>query len=311
MVGANSRCGVPATRHCWGVVLALLVTLLLPLAAAAQSVVPIPALDSPVVDTTDTLDAESRQTLEAQARAVQQRQGSQLQVLMVPSTGPEDIAQYAQRVFDAWKLGRAGVDDGVLLVVAKEDRNVRIQVGYGLEGAIPDATAHQVIQDYLLPHFRDGDYAGGLVEGSAMLVKLIDGEALPEPDTSWSLGWKIVLGLFLLPFIAIPVVAIVAAWRRGPRSFFGRWALVLVAMGAEYYALRGNTSDTGGDYWIPVLLIGYLATLFIFAGALGSGTGRADGRSDSRSSRGSSGSSSSSWSGGGGRSGGGGASGSW
>src|SRR5690606_39475925 len=100
---------------------------------------------------------------------------SRLQILMVPSTRQETIEQYTQRVFDQWKLGRKGVDEAVLLVVAKEDRTVRIQPGYGLEGAIPDITAGRVIREYLAPRFRQGDFVGGLEEASAQLVKLIDG----------------------------------------------------------------------------------------------------------------------------------------
>nr|WP_298121755.1 TPM domain-containing protein [uncultured Pseudoxanthomonas sp.] len=155
--------------------------LLIAAPAWAQSLAAIPALDSPVVDTTGTLDAAQKQQLEAQALALQQRKGSQLQVLLVPSTQPETIEQYAVRVFEQWKLGRKGVDDGVLLLVAKDDRRVRIETGYGLEGAIPDAIANRVIQEYLAPRFRAGDYAGGIADATATLVKLIDGEALPEP----------------------------------------------------------------------------------------------------------------------------------
>ena len=161
---------------------ALALCLLLVAAPAwAQSLVAIPALDSPVVDTTGTLDATQKQQLEQQALALQQRKGSQLQVLIVPSTQPEDIFDYTQRVFDQWKLGRQGVDDAVILVVAKDDRRVRIHTGYGLEGAIPDAVANRVIQEYLVPKFRAGDYAGGVTDATAVLVKLIDGESLPAP----------------------------------------------------------------------------------------------------------------------------------
>ncbi|WP_282297476.1 TPM domain-containing protein, partial [Stenotrophomonas sp. PS02289] len=164
----------------WWLVLCL--ALLWPgLAAWAQTPAAIPTLDSPVVDTTGTLDAASRQALIDQALALQQRKGSQLQILMVPSTAPEDIAQYTQRVFEQWQIGRKGVDDGVLLVVAKDDRRVRIEPGYGLEGAIPDAIANRVIQEYLAPKFRNNDYAGGLTDATGVLVKLIDGEALPAP----------------------------------------------------------------------------------------------------------------------------------
>ena len=152
--------------------------------AAAQQLAPIPPLDSPVVDTTGTLDAAQKQALQQQALALQQRKGSQLQVLIVPTTQPEDIAQYTTRVFDQWAIGRKGVDDGVLLVVAKDDRRVRIEPGYGLEGAIPDAIANRVIQEYLVPHFRQNDYAGGITAASAVLVSLIDGEQLPAPVAS-------------------------------------------------------------------------------------------------------------------------------
>ena len=103
---------------------------------------------------------------------------------MVPTTQPEDIAQYTTRVFDQWQIGRKGVDDGVLLVVAKDDRRVRIEPGYGLEGAIPDAIANRVIQEYLVPRFRAGDYAGGITDATAVLVKIVDGEALPAPVSS-------------------------------------------------------------------------------------------------------------------------------
>ena len=155
--------------------------LLLATTVSAQDLAPIPALDTPVVDTTGTLDAAARARLEAQALDLQSRKGSQLQVLVVPTTHPEDIAQYAVRVFDQWRLGREGVDDGVLLLVAKDDRRVRIEVGYGLEGAIPDATASRVVQEYLVPRFREGDYAGGIEQATGALVGLVDGEPLPPP----------------------------------------------------------------------------------------------------------------------------------
>jgi uncharacterized protein len=166
-------------RFATRVLLALLLACL-PLLAAAQQAA-IPRFDSPVVDTTGTLDAASRQALERQALALRQRKGSQLQVLVVASTQPETIEQYAVRAFESFRLGRKGVDDGVLLVVAKDDRKVRIEVGYGLEGAIPDITAGRVIQEYMVPKFRQGDYPGGIADATAQLVRLIDGEPLPEP----------------------------------------------------------------------------------------------------------------------------------
>ena len=140
--------------------LLVIALLLVGFSAQAQELAAIPPLDSPVVDTTGTLDAATRQALETQARSLQQRKGSQLQVLVIPSTQPEDIAQYAVRAFEQWRLGREDVDDGVLLVVAIDDRRVRIEVGYGLEGAIPDAVAIRIISEYLTPKFSVGYYAG-------------------------------------------------------------------------------------------------------------------------------------------------------
>lgn len=185
--------------------------------AWAQSLAAIPPLDSPVVDTTGTLDAAQKQQLEQQALALQQRKGSQLQVLIVPSTQPEDIFDYTQRAFDQWKLGRKGVDDAVILVVAKDDRRVRIHTGYGLEGAIPDAVANRVIQEYLVPKFRAGDFAGGITDATGMLVKLIDGEALPAPVSTHrgSPGGGRGGGWFFALFAAFIVATIV-------RGMFGR-----------------------------------------------------------------------------------------
>ena len=204
------------------VALALLLALLLPLQGFAQDLAPVPPLDSPVVDTTGTLDPATVRQLESQALALQQRKGSQLQVLVVPTTLPEDIAQYAVRVYDQWRLGREDVDDGVLLVVAIEDRRVRIEVGYGLEGAIPDATASRVIQEYLVPRFRAGDFAGGIAEATGVLVALVDGEPLPEPMTAHrggspgGGGWLV--GLFAA-FIVAQVVR--GVFSRAPRPLRG------------------------------------------------------------------------------------------
>ena len=149
--------------------------------ALAQQLAAIPPLDSPVVDTTGTLSPTQKQGLVQQALALQQRKGSQLQVLMVPSTQPEAIEQYTTRAFEQYKLGRKGVDDGVLIVIAKDDHRARIEPGYGLEGAIPDAIANRIIQEYLVPRFRADDYAGGLSDATAAITKLVEGEPLPAP----------------------------------------------------------------------------------------------------------------------------------
>ena len=134
-----------------------------------------------VTDLTGTLTQQQMQSLEAQLAALEQRKGAQLVVLMLPSTQPDDIADYATRVFDQWKIGRQHVDDGVLVIVAKNDHRAMIETGYGLEGAIPDAAASRIIREYMAPKFRNNDYYGGLSDALGALTKLIDGEPLPPP----------------------------------------------------------------------------------------------------------------------------------
>jgi len=151
---------------------------------AIAQVQPVPELHARVTDQTATLTPPQRASLEAKLAALEQRKGAQLAVLIVATTQPETIEQYATRVFDAWKLGRKGVDDGVLVIVAKNDRHVRIEVAYGLEGAIPDAAAKRVAHDYLSARFAHGDFAGGLDAGVDALTALIDDEALPAPPAS-------------------------------------------------------------------------------------------------------------------------------
>ncbi|WP_108796733.1 TPM domain-containing protein, partial [Xanthomonas fragariae] len=198
-------------KHSWVLWMMVLLLLLLPASLLAQDLAAIPPLRSPVVDVTGTLDAAQIQQLEQQALALQQRKGAQLQILIVPTTQPEAIEQYTQRVFDQWKIGRKGVDDGVLLLVAKDDRRVRIQPGYGLEGAIPDIVANRIIQEYLAPRFREGDYGGGIRDATATLAGLIEGEALPEPVSghaggglgSGAGGWIIALFIgFVVSMVA-------------------------------------------------------------------------------------------------------------
>ncbi len=294
----------------WRRALASVALMLFCAIAQAQDLAPVPPLDSPVIDTTGTLDATTKQQLQAQALALQQRKGSQLQVLVVPTTQPEDIAQYAVRAFEEWKIGRKGVDDGVLLVVAKDDRRVRIEVGYGLEGAIPDATSARVIQEYLVPKFRSGDYAGGITDATAALVKLIDGEALPapmadhRPERRKGGGWLIAL------FVAF-VVAQVA------RGIFGRApSLVRGVIGG---------AAAGGIAWLlsSLIVVGGIGALIgFFFGLTSMPAGRyardrgfggwgGGGWGGGGFGGGGGGFGGGGWGGGGGMSGGGGASGSW
>lgn len=166
----------------------LLAWLALWLAAPAWAEVAVPALTARVTDLTATLSGEQKSRLENDLAALEARSGAQLAVLLVPSTRPESVEQYALRVAEAWKLGRKGKDDGVLLLVAKADRKLRIEVGYGLEGDIPDAAAKRIIDETMAPRFQAGDFAGGVAAGVERLAALIEGrradpgQSCPAPD---------------------------------------------------------------------------------------------------------------------------------
>ncbi len=156
--------------------------MLLLIASAAIAQVPVPPLTAPVIDQTQTLAPEQIAALDRKLRAFHERKGSQVSVLIVPTTQPETIEQYAIRVAESWKLGRRDVDDGVLLLIARDDRTVRIEVGYGLEGALPDVLANRIIDQVIVPRFRQGDFGGGVVEGVDRIIGVIEGEPLPEPQ---------------------------------------------------------------------------------------------------------------------------------
>ncbi|MFC5497169.1 TPM domain-containing protein [Caenimonas terrae] len=153
-------------------------------AAQAQGLLPVPSLTARVIDTTGTLDAIQLKGLDDKLAAFEKEKGTQIAFLLVPTTQPEDIASYANRVANDWKIGRKGVGDGVLLVVAKNDRKVRIEVAKTLEGALPDLAASQIIDDAIKPSFRKDDYAGGLQAAADQLIARIKGEALPAPPAA-------------------------------------------------------------------------------------------------------------------------------
>lgn len=163
---------------CWLLLWALLAGSSPP--AYADGLVAIPALTARVTDTTGTLTAAQIAQLEAELAAFEASKGSQIAVLIVPSTQPEPIESYSLRVVEAWKLGRRKVDDGVLLVVAKNDRRLRIEVGYGLEGALTDAGSRRIIAETITPRFKAGDFFGGIEAGVRQIIAVVSGEALPE-----------------------------------------------------------------------------------------------------------------------------------
>ncbi|ACC71225.1 YgcG family protein [Paraburkholderia phymatum] len=144
--------------------------------------VPVPPLTARVVDQTGTLTGEQRSSIEQTLKDFETRKGSQISVLIVPTTQPETIEQYSMRVVEQYKLGRAKVDDGALLIVAKNDRALRIEVGYGLEGALNDATSNRIIREVIVPKFKQGDFYGGIAAGVDSMIRVVEGEPLPAPQ---------------------------------------------------------------------------------------------------------------------------------
>jgi uncharacterized protein len=185
------------------------------LAALAYAQVPVPPLSARVTDLTGTLSGAAVGRIETKLADFQARKGSQIAVLIVPTTQPEEIEQYGIRVADSWKLGRKGVDDGAIFIVAKDDRRARIEVGSGLEGVLPDAIASRIIGDTVAPLFKQNNYDGGVEAGVDRMIAVVNGESLPEPDKRWerSRGTHDLLPLLLVVvFVASGVL----------RAVFGR-----------------------------------------------------------------------------------------
>lgn len=198
----------------------------------------VPPLQARVTDTTGTLDAAAVQGIEARLAELEQRKGAQIAVLMVPTTGTDSIEQYALRAFEQWQLGRKSVDDGILFVIAKDDRALRIEVGYGLEGAVPDLLAGRIIREQVVPRFQTGDFAGGVLAGVDSLILLVDGEDLPPPETSaasaddepsdlWGLLFLLFFFFAALPWVAAPLTGIV---------LYVVWGNVFIALGGAVVA---------------------------------------------------------------------------
>jgi uncharacterized protein len=192
---------------------ALIMALLLGATAGAQDLQPVPALTARVIDQTATLDAAQQAALESRLADFEQRAGPQIVVLMVSTTQPEDIAAYAQRVGETWKIGRREVGDGLLIVVAKDDRRLWIAPAKALEGAVPDLAARQIARDVITPAFREGNYFGGLERGLQALIGRIGGEGLPAPEAGTPRGTGDQAGrleeLLIFFFVAVPIVAAV------------------------------------------------------------------------------------------------------
>ena len=256
---------------------ALLLAVWLPLASLAAwaqgGVQPVPPLTAHVMDGTGTLTAAQKAALEAKLTAFEQSRGAQVVMLMVPTTQPEDIAAYAQRIGDSWKIGRKGIGDGLLLVVAKNDRTVRIETTKALEGAIPDLAASQIIETAITPRFKQGDFAGGLDAAADQIMARITGENLPTPQqgnaarrsAGGGFDWT-TLAVFL--FFAVPIGGRILS------SVLGR-KLGSVATGSAVGVLAWLFTSS--------LIVGGVAALagivFALVSGLGGGMGGMGGRS--------------------------------
>ncbi len=268
----------------------LAAVLFLSVVFAVAADVAVPPLKTRVTDLTATLNDEQIAALESKLAAFEQKKGSQLAVLLVPTTQPETVEQYGIRVAEQWKLGRKGVDDGVLLLIAKDDRKLRIEVGRGLEGALPDAIAKRIIDKYMVAPFKQGDFNAGVNAGVDRIIKIIDGELLPEAkpksggassgiNMENSMGWGALLVVFLGGIL-----------RAMLGTFFGSVAAGAIATGvAMFFGVEMAEASIVGVIVFLFCMIG----LSLFGSAIGGGSSGGD------------------WSGGGGDFGGGGASGSW
>ena len=250
----------------WPAALVFALASLVGAASQAQDVLPVPALAGRVVDQTGTLTPAQVQALSTKLAAIEAQRGAQVAVLIVPTTQPEDIATYAQRVADTWKIGRRNVGDGVVIVVAKNDRRVNIEIAKTLEGAIPDILVGRIINEQIKPAFRAGDYAGGLGAAIDQIDQRIAGEALPAPTPDTGRGNRGAGGfdlqnLMIFLFVGAPIAGAVLT------AIFGRKLGSVLTGGA-----------IGGVAWwltTSLLLAGGAGLVALFlVGVMGMGSGR-------------------------------------
>ena len=236
--------------------------------AVATAQVAVPPLKARVTDLTGTLNAQQRGALEQTLAEFESRKGSQIAVLLVPTTQPETPVEYGVRVFDSWKLGRKGVDDGVLLLVAKEDRRVWIVTGRGVEGVLPDAIVRRIVEQDITPRFKQGDFYGGVRAGADRMMRLIEGESLPaaQPRGEVPVGDSDVLQWF--------IIAVFAAVFGGPvaKAFFGRVpgaGILGGSLGAIAWFVLGSLLLAG--------LVGFISFLIALVIGMGGGSSRGGG----------------------------------
>jgi uncharacterized protein len=280
----------PRIRYGLGLLLLLFIS-------AVWAEISVPKLSRRVTDLTGTLTAAQVTGLEDKLAAFETRKGSQIAVLIVPTTQPQDIAEYGIQVADLWRIGRKNVDDGVIFIVAKDDRKLRLEVGYGLEGVIPDAIAKRIIAEIITPYFKAGDFAGGIDAGVDQLMALIDGEELPAPQGQSAMQQNAEGGYLFVLVAGLFVGSLLS-------SIFGRVMGGMIA-GLGSAALVSLLFGLG----IAAVIVGFL--VFFMIGIGNSGGGWSSGGGFGRGGGSWGGGGSSSWGGGGGGFGGGGASGSW
>ena len=257
-----------ARRGRFALVLGALLLAFAALAAAPGDAIPVPKLTAHVIDQTGTLSSTERTALEAKLRAFEEKRGSQVAVLLVPTLGNETVEEFAGRVTDEWQLGRKGVDDGVLFVVAKADRKVRIQTGRGVQGTLTDALSKRIVSEIVAPRFRAGDFAGGIDAGVDAIVHAIEGEDLSLPQVkigTRSQGHGSSLpDLLWIAFFAVPIMGMVL------RGIFGR-----------FFGAGLTAGITGLGAWLLVgsLALGLVAAViaFLFTLVTGAGLGRSVG----------------------------------
>ena len=283
---------------------ARVVLLALLLSGAAHADVPqdevrVPPLTQRVTDLTATLNAQQIQSLESGLAAFEAKKGAQLAVLIVPSTQPETIDQFSIRVVEAWKLGRKKVDDGALLLIAKDDHKLRIEVGYGLEGALNDATANRIIDEIIVPRFKVGEFYSGIESGLAAMMQVVNGEPLPPPPVRRSTtgGINNIESLMFMAFVLVVAVGGML------RALLGRFPAALLMGGGLGFLAWLTVAPiliavlAGAAAFVFVLLGGGRGFIGYGGGGFGGGSGGFGGGGG--------------FSGGGGGFGGGGASGGW
>jgi uncharacterized protein len=231
-------------------------------ALTAEADIAVPPLTGRVIDQTATLSPDQQRSLAEKLRAFEQKKGSQIAVLIVPTTQPETIEQYSIRVADQWKLGRPGIDDGAILLVAKDDHALRIEVGYGLEGALNDAVSHRIIREVIVPRFQRGDFYGGIAAGIDRMIGVVEGEPLPAAEKNFAEGGadigQVGPAIFILALIAGTVL----------RALFGRFPGAVAASG-----LIGLVA-----WWLSGLIfIAIVAAILTFLFTLSGGFGGAGG----------------------------------